>query len=470
MTRLFLSDSQVSDLSPLAAMTAMTSLYLTNTLVNDLSPLAALTRLTDLFLSDTQVSDLSPLAAMTGMTVLTLSNTQVSDLWPLAAMPSLKVLEITGCPIIDLRPARTSPRLTYSPERKNVLASYGLTFKNTAATRADKHIAEIAEIEDDAERGRVLFDYLDRWEVPDPPVVPDQNPSGLQYKISDCGVVEYDPKSTLGSPNIQQIQLHAILVEDCSDLLEKCGAGHNQPFSIYGMKFNRYMAGLGEALVDLQPVLVWKAGNDLRILLREDNKRYQGDMSNTPPLDPDLRAGIESFVATHNALAALHPDLSRLDVAQIDPAERHRLEQSRAIMEELLAAFAAQNRLIMTEIVQDLRDLLQSSATITETALRDLAVGQVSLENLIKAIVAQAVIETRHESFLSKIADDARGAAVEAVMIGGGVLLAPHAPDAFAQLVSSLQPQLAAMMSTWHGADYPVAKALAWVKERIRNG
>ena len=68
----------------------------------------------------------------------------------------------------------------------------------------------------------------------------------------------------------------------------------------------------------------------------------------SPPLDPDLRAGIEGFFATHNALAALHPDLSRLDVAQIDSAERHRLEQSRAIMEELLAAFAAQNRLNMT--------------------------------------------------------------------------------------------------------------------------
>ena len=69
---------------------------------------------------------------------------------------------------------------------------------------------------------------------------------------------------------------------------------------------------------------------------------------------------------------------------------------------------------------------------MTETALCDLAVGQISLENLIKAIVAQAVIGTRHESLLSRIAGDARGVAVEVVMVGGGVVLAPHAPDAFA--------------------------------------
>ena len=252
------------------------------------------------------------------------------------------------------------------------------------------------------------------------------------------------------------------------ELREKCGVGHNQPFAIYGTKLDRYITGLASDMVQMEPVLVWKAGNDLRILLREDLKRLAGDMTNTPPLDANLRATMEGFIAAHNALSALHPDLSLLDAASLDPAERQRRAETQAMMNALLDAFAVQTRLIVSEIVTDLRDLLQRNATTTETVLRDLAVGQDSLENLIKAIVAQAIIETRSETLLSKIGGDARGTAVEVVMVGGAVAVGQN-PAEFAQLVSSLQPQLAAMLSAWHGADYPVTKAIDWVKGRLRK-
>ena len=54
----------------------------------------------------------------------------------------------------------------------------GLTFTNTAATRAHPSIAEIAAIPDPATRAKTLFDYLQNWvppgevEVPTPPQFP----------------------------------------------------------------------------------------------------------------------------------------------------------------------------------------------------------------------------------------------------------------------------------------------------------
>jgi internalin A len=47
--------------------------------------------LTTLDLWNTQVADLTPLAALTSLTTLYLSNTQVADLTPLAALTSLRI-------------------------------------------------------------------------------------------------------------------------------------------------------------------------------------------------------------------------------------------------------------------------------------------------------------------------------------------------------------------------------------------
>jgi hypothetical protein len=56
-------------------------------------------------------------------------------------------------------------------------------------------------------------------------------------------------------------------------------------------------------------------------------------------------------------------------------------------------------------------------------------------------------------------------AAVGTVVVGGATALASH--PSFAQLVSQLQPALAAMLSGWHGERYPLSMAIDWVKARI---
>ena len=186
ITQLLLNNTQVSDLSPLARLMGITQLSLNNTQVSDLSPLARLTGISQLRLSNTPVSDIFPLARLTGITQLWLNNTQVSDLSPLSAWERLEFLNISDtpirdlhglpiraplrgfwcdtCPVLDLRPLRAHPGLLGPFDDRTPLI--GIHFKDTRATQADPRLAEIDEIEDDAERAKVLFEYLEGWELP----------------------------------------------------------------------------------------------------------------------------------------------------------------------------------------------------------------------------------------------------------------------------------------------------------------
>ncbi|WP_338849060.1 leucine-rich repeat domain-containing protein [Massilia sp. W12] len=96
--------TQVSDLAPLAALTALQSLDCSETEASDLAPLAALTALQSLDFSATQVSDLTPLAALTALQELNCSYTKVSDLAPLAALTALQELNCGGTQVSDLAP------------------------------------------------------------------------------------------------------------------------------------------------------------------------------------------------------------------------------------------------------------------------------------------------------------------------------------------------------------------------------
>jgi len=74
-----LSNTQVSDLSPLENLTNLEQLFLLNTPISEVSPLAKLTRLKTLDLGHTQVTDLSPLANLTKLKTLWLNDTNVTD-------------------------------------------------------------------------------------------------------------------------------------------------------------------------------------------------------------------------------------------------------------------------------------------------------------------------------------------------------------------------------------------------------
>ncbi len=96
--------TQVADLAPLARLTALQSLDCSRTRVADLAPLARLTALRQLNCSTTQVADLAPLARLTALQSLVCSHTRVADLAPLARLTALQSLVCSGTQVADLAP------------------------------------------------------------------------------------------------------------------------------------------------------------------------------------------------------------------------------------------------------------------------------------------------------------------------------------------------------------------------------
>ena len=256
-------------------------------------------------------------------------------------------------------------------------------------------------------------------------------------------------------------------MEDAGQVAGLFGSGHNQPFAYVSHKLARYGAGLGDALKEISPATVWKVGNDLRLMLEADRGRSPGDMTNRPAFDVDQRAGLEGLVSTHHALVSLHPDLAALDAVAVDPALRHVVERDRALMEAAIEAFAAQTRLILAEVVEDLRDLHDEALGETRAAIRALRIEEESLENLIKAIVTQAIIEARGPSSIGLVAGDVRAAAVGTGALAVGTALGPLAAT-YPQLVMALQPHIAVLMAAWHGKDYPVSDAVKWIVAKVK--
>ncbi|MBD2231679.1 NACHT domain-containing protein [Phormidium tenue] len=111
LSYLFLFRIQMKDLSPLSALTQLSSLFLFQMQVSDLSPLSVLTQLSNLFLSQGQVSDLSPLSTLMQLSNLTLDQTQVSDLSPLSTLTQLGHLSLDQTQVSDLSPLSTLMQL-----------------------------------------------------------------------------------------------------------------------------------------------------------------------------------------------------------------------------------------------------------------------------------------------------------------------------------------------------------------------
>lgn len=104
LNQLFLNGTQVTDVTPLAELTALNYLYLNGTQVTDVTPLAGLTALIHLYLNGTQVTDVTPLAELTALTQLGLRSTRIGDITPLSKLTALKVLYLESTQVSDVTP------------------------------------------------------------------------------------------------------------------------------------------------------------------------------------------------------------------------------------------------------------------------------------------------------------------------------------------------------------------------------
>jgi Leucine Rich repeats (2 copies) len=98
------SGTQVSDIAPLARLSALQHLFLRNTQVNDIAPLAQFSALKSLSLSFTQLNDIAPLAQLSALEWLSLSGPKLSDIAPLAQLSALEWLSLSGSQVSDIAP------------------------------------------------------------------------------------------------------------------------------------------------------------------------------------------------------------------------------------------------------------------------------------------------------------------------------------------------------------------------------
>jgi hypothetical protein len=106
-----LSETDVNDVSALASCQSLHTLYLKGTMVNDVSVLASCKSLYKLNLCDTQVSDVSALASCQTLHALDLAFTRVSDVSALASCQSLHTLDLWSTHVSDVSALASSQSL-----------------------------------------------------------------------------------------------------------------------------------------------------------------------------------------------------------------------------------------------------------------------------------------------------------------------------------------------------------------------
>ena len=127
----------------------------------------------------------------------------------------------------------------------------------------------------------------------------------------------------------------------------------------------------------------------------------------------------------------------------------------------------------MQQVTDDLRDLHLQAGGTNDAALRAIQIERDSIENLLKEIIALGTIEARSDTFAARIVGDVRsavvGGAVGAAMTGAGKILGPDAAASFAQMVQTLQPQIAALMTALHGQGSSLTHSADWVTAKLRH-
>ncbi len=114
LEELHLAHNQISDVSPLKALTKLIVLDLhQNFKIANISALRTLTNLTHLSLWGNRVRNVAPLGGLTNLTYLSLEHNRVFDIAPLSNLTNLVGLDIETNRIFDLSPIKALTGLTY---------------------------------------------------------------------------------------------------------------------------------------------------------------------------------------------------------------------------------------------------------------------------------------------------------------------------------------------------------------------
>ena len=221
---LSLWETQVSDLGPLVRLTRLKSLHLGETQVSDLGPLVRLTRLKLLHLGETQVSDLGPLIQLTRLERLDLTQTQVSDLGPLANLTALKSLDLDQTQVSDLGPLIQLTRLERLDLTQTQVSDLGPLIQLTRLERLDLTQTQVSDLEPLA--NLTALETLSLWRTQVSDLGPLANLTALksldldQTQVSDLGPLTQ--LTGLKTLDLRNTQVSEHMVSELRDSLPKC--------------------------------------------------------------------------------------------------------------------------------------------------------------------------------------------------------------------------------------------------------
>ncbi len=149
LSKLYLNNNQVADLSPIAGLTSLSILQLDYNQVSDLTPLSNLTGLTELTLWHNAITDIAPLADLDRLTLLDLDQNQIVNISPLSGLTRLNKLYLSRNAIDDISPLAGLATLNELSMNENQISDLSPLSGLTGLTRLiawGNHIADLSPL------------------------------------------------------------------------------------------------------------------------------------------------------------------------------------------------------------------------------------------------------------------------------------------------------------------------------------
>ena len=196
--------SDISDLTPLASLTALTTLHISNAEISDLSPLTDLTTLTSLALENNDISNISALAGLTALKTLHLRQNDIADISPLAGLITLTDLDVGHNAISDLTPLVRLTALTYLGVGLNAISDVTPLADLAALVRLHAGTNEIVDIAALADLTALAWIDLRRNDISD-----------ISPLVSNQGIGEEDDIDLTQNPlSVESVEMHIHTLQD----------------------------------------------------------------------------------------------------------------------------------------------------------------------------------------------------------------------------------------------------------------
>jgi hypothetical protein len=225
---------------------------------------------------------------------------------------------------------------------------FGFRFENTAATRADPRIAEIAETQDSATRARELFDYLKDWV---PPVPADQS-EVPPFNVPDSGPISSRDEPPEGG-DADQEDLRQDLVRKAAVLVEAIGTSNE--LAILAGAAQHYQKQVMRELPKMRLQLLYSAANSLRVAY-EFNAQAVAQDRHSDQLPPLPAAALADLVETHALFFSGFPNAVEIHEKMLSGLTGTRNRNAVGAAERVVESLARNPNVLASEDQQAMAD------------------------------------------------------------------------------------------------------------------